>query len=916
MDAVFISAHGSYGKLVKRVMAEAGHDDLKRDDIAVMIISIFQAMKIGGLLSAESIRNDTHPIGYRLRAKSIIWKPGDGTQSFVDPLRTTRSTESDDSRPPNPYFVKLYRGFVGHGSGMVAREHTAQVQADDREQREKAFRAGDLQVLYCSPTMELGIDIASLCAVNLRNVPPTPANYAQRAGRAGRAGQPAIIFTYCSGYSPHDRHYFSDPSRMVAGEVTEPRIDLANEELIRAHVHAIWLAETGKGLGQTVAELLDLKAPDHALPLKPEVKNWVFDGGARERASARSKEILKPLAEDFAARTRWWSDDWVEDVVGGVGISFDDDACQRWRDLWIGAKKQANYQHSLIHEAQRAGDGSKEFAQRLRREAEDQLKLLENPAGPSRGDFWPYRYFASEGFLPGYNFPRLPITAFVQIRGRGRTAEGEYLARPRFLAISEFGPRALIYHEGQRFRIMRVGMDFDPDSGEIRTSSVKVCTVCGYLNVEREGHLPDTCQAPTCGSSELELMTELLRMSNVNARPVDRITSDEEERQRTGYDIVTGFHFSNRRNDADALTTELMGDNGRIATMTYGDAAEIYRLNRGWLRRKNPNEFGYSIDLERGSWVKNKDDDSDKDSQDPMSPKVKHHVIPFVQDRRNVLTIQFDQPLSLEEMATLEAVIKQAIVRTFQVESHEVAVEPLPSRKDRRRIFLYEATEGGAGVLRRLVDDSQAFDRFIEEAFRCAHFDPATMTDEGGDANGGDGCEAACYECLLDYYNQPDHRRIDRKLLPPLLSSLRSASLVRSSGGQSRRAKLDDLIATIEAEEHPSTLEIEWLRKVYGLGLRLPQRNQEWHREGFTRPDFSYGDERVLVYIDGPHHDEAEQARQDREIRERLEDEGRKVIVFRYDTKAEWSRIFERHVNTFGEPMVDAEQSDEETTDA
>ena len=96
--------------------------------------------------------------------------------------------------------------------------------------------------------MELGVDISELNVVNMRNVPPTPANYAQRSGRAGRSGQPALVFSYCSIGSPHDQYFFKRPELMVAGSVTPPRLDLSNEDLIRAHVHAIWLAETGLSL--------------------------------------------------------------------------------------------------------------------------------------------------------------------------------------------------------------------------------------------------------------------------------------------------------------------------------------------------------------------------------------------------------------------------------------------------------------------------------------------------------------------------------------------------------------------------------------------------------------------------------------------------------------------------------------------
>jgi hypothetical protein len=102
---------------------------------------------------------------------------------------------------------------------------------------------------------------------------------------------------------------------------------------------------------------------------------------------------------------------------------------------------------------------------RLRAQAESQIRLLTEAEGIYEGDFYSYRYFAAEGFLPGYNFPRLPLSAYVPGR-RGAQGRDEFVSRPRFLAISEFGPRALIYHEGARYRVYKVNLDFGSDDIE------------------------------------------------------------------------------------------------------------------------------------------------------------------------------------------------------------------------------------------------------------------------------------------------------------------------------------------------------------------------------------------------------------------------------------------------------------------
>src|SRR3546814_12740939 len=122
------------------------------------------------------------------------WTLGDGTKPYLDPVRLP---QAPDAHPlPNQFFLNLYRGGAARFRALEAREHTAQVPYDEREAREGRFRQADLPILYCSPTMELGVDSSALNVGHRRNVPPTPAHHAQPSGRAGPSGQPALVSTY------------------------------------------------------------------------------------------------------------------------------------------------------------------------------------------------------------------------------------------------------------------------------------------------------------------------------------------------------------------------------------------------------------------------------------------------------------------------------------------------------------------------------------------------------------------------------------------------------------------------------------------------------------------------------------------------------------------------------------------------
>ncbi|MDI6817045.1 MAG: DEAD/DEAH box helicase [Actinomycetota bacterium] len=880
----YISARGGFGMYLRRknTFSEfAGK--LNVEDAGAIILQLLEKLSFAGLVEvvAEPNNEDQVP-GYQLQASAMLWAAGDGTRAFYDPIRVPQIPEEGIST--NPFFIEFYRSIASSMLGLEAREHTAQVDYNDRLDREERFRSAELPILFCSPTMELGVDIAELNVVNLRNIPPTPANYAQRSGRAGRSGQPALVFSYCSTGSPHDQYYFKRQGAMVSGAVTPPRLELANEDLVRAHVYAIWLAEADLTLGSSLKDVLSIEGDDPTLVLLEKVKDKIDDEVVQRRALTHARNMLVTISEELAV-SDWYSEDWLEEALKHIELNFNA-ACDRWRNLYMSALRQAKAQTTIIHDASRSST-DKDQAKRLRAEAEAQLKLLTEAENIIQSDFYSYRYFASEGFLPGYNFPRLPLSAFIPARRIKQKPADEFLSRPRFLAISEFGPRAIIYHEGSRYIINKVIMPVGDD--EPLTHKVKICEHCGYLHAARNGEGPDLCER--CENLLGMALPSLFRLQNVATKRRDRISSDEEERVRMGFDIVSGFRFAEYGSGLAVQTAEVIHNGDVIARLTYGHAATLWRINLGWTRRKNKEQFGFVLDTERGFWAKN-DQMADEDIADPMSPKTSR-VIPYVEDRKNCLIVEPVHMDSAEAMASLQAVLKSAIQARFQLEDNELAAEPLPSREDRRMILLYESAEGGAGVLKRLVEDTAAFAEVAREALQVCHFDPATGEDKRHAEGQYEDCEAACYNCLMTYANQRDHELLDRQLIRDLLFKLVDAQVKASPRNLPRAEHLKQLKNLCG-----STLEEAWLDFLEERNYRLPTSAQKLIESCKTRPDFLYEDDQVAVYIDGPPHDTKEQMIIDDKINRDLADSGYTVV--RFGHKDNWDAIVNNYPNIFG----------------
>lgn len=762
--------------------------------------------------------------GFALSSSRILW-------------RACPEAEGDSKTKANRYFAKLYPRLADMLERdphflykLKASEHTAQVEGELRKELELRFRNDShskelwkanhadtgrpmipLPVLYCSPTMELGVDISSLNLVYMRNVPPSPANYAQRAGRAGRSGDTALAVTYCHTMSPHDQWFFRDPDSMVSGTVKAPSIDLKNRDLLESHIRSILLAVSGKTLERTVSELVDC-SDSESLPMKREIREKLSDPEVKSQALAIAERIKNDLCkqiEDKPENAWFYASSFCSGCIDDAVNAFDK-ALDSWRSMYKASRQLMEDSHARMMDPTVSVE-ERGIANRRHQDANYQLNALTGEDNTQTNEYETYRYLANQGFIPGYNFPRLPVLAWLPSEGN---STARIISRPRFLALSEFGPFSLIYHSGSIYKVNRIKLRAKEAGRNLPTGVIQICENCGHAHFIATQDVRRNC-CVHCGHRRLIVIDKLYHVDAVEAVLQEHISSQDEERQRQGYDMQTSYTFDMKHGMPAMQRCELTTAGGDVcATLTYGPAATIYRINKGRNRRTDENITGYEINPMTGLWVTEEESKKQRAAGAPSQ-----YVVPYVHDIRNILIFEPKNIPNTEKeakifMATLQAALKVGITRSFQVESSEISVEALPSRANRKCLLIYEASEGGAGVLHALVEDKERLRQVAEEAMRAMHYDPVTRGDTEAGLPENQRCVKACYRCLLSYMNQTEHEWIDRNT-PAVLDLLQQLFDVTLT-------PLDNPIPT-EPIVAATTPEERWKQRFAAMELPQPQ---------------------------------------------------------------------------------------------
>ena len=882
LDSTSMGPASALGKYIKQFVKVEGLDQaaVQKEHYRDFILKLMDRLRAADYLHclpAKGADGADVPT-YSLKIDRILWRLGDGTSVKSDVIK--RRSFRDTPILPNAFFAEMYRREFSRAKRLRAEDHTGQLDKEDRLDREERFRcdwwldtakrAPDIQkirsesisALFCSPTMELGVDIGGLTVVHMRNAPPNSANYAQRSGRAGRSGQGALVFTYCSAYSPHDRHYFQHQAEMVAGAVQPPRLDLCNKELLLAHLNALAISEVGlpglEGQGgrpASLAALVDMNTGD--LPLAAATRTGLTLTAAMfDTIRSAFKRAIHDFVADLEVQGGdWYSDSWIATNLAQLAGHLDD-ALKRWRRIHTSARAALSKATSRIESGTLAAtsDAYRQLV-RLQNQSTRQLNLLVNDLGRGSSDlseFYPYRYLASEGYLPGYNFTRLPIRIFIPT---GDSA-GEFISRPRTIALREFGPLNIIYHNGRKFRVDQLVLS----DLEGALTEAKISRKAGYFltGEQKEFEICPFTGLNLSDNANREILTNLIEMTESRGKEVERISCAEEERVSRGFEVSSYFSVEGSLDRVRRATVKVGDD--LLMNLRFMPAARLVSVNRKW---RSTQFDSFPIGLTTGFW---------KASLPPLAEQKEPYALVtlWTSDIADALYLEPIQSLGLspDGVVTLQHALKRGIEAEYQVEPNEIGVVAVGDGAS-PNILIYEAAEGSLGILSRLADEPEALHAVVRRAQSICRFDDATYKAK------------ASYDDLLSYYNQRDHRRVDRFCIKEALEKLLLAhvELQSNAGHASYDAHYQSLLPMLDPN---STLERFFLDQLYAQNLRLPDAAQQRTPGIYSQPDFYYAP-RVWLFVDGAVHDRPEVAADDARKRDEIMARGDEVIVYRYD---------------------------------
>jgi len=673
------------------------------------------------------------------------------------PLTTA---DKENIKVKNHYVFSFIKG---QAFTARAKEHTAALSTELRQEIEQAFSEKEINVLSCTTTMELGVDIGELEAVACLNIPPSVSNYQQRTGRAGRRAQAAPFCVTIARNSQYDQAVYRDFQNYLKQPAGIPKIYLANAQLFQRHQISIilshFLRHKIKDLSINAPSLESLFGQafgeDEFQRFRDEMYHWLKTV-AGINAVEEAGKLASSLPEDMRRQIA---------LTGGGLISFFTKRMEMFasqiRERWsLYAEKTEEYRNEDLRRAI--------HWENLRTKYMKQFLVNQ---------------LSSQGLIPTYSFPIHSLTLEVTQELRKYTAEKDVsLDRDASMGISEYAPGSEVVANGRIWT--SEGLAYYPRLF-MPTRWYVLCQKCHNVDIcEDRSDLPRTCSH--CGNEAGRMQKTFIEPKGFVTAYINRKGKDpSQNRVRKQYadearlvSLARSDQFEDTNNPF--ISRALLRGH---ATGQGGDLGTLFIVNKG------PHGLGYhrcpvcnyAIPAKKMSEISLQHTEvlSDRHCSNKklLWPVDMAHMF-----NTDVCIFRFNQPIPLPKdkiikkgmlykyidsfSRTLGEAMRFAASKILDIQSSEIR-STYRINNQNLEIIIYDSVSGGAGYAVRLFTEIQT-NRLVKEALSILEC-PAD-------------CASSCRDCLCDYSNQRMWEHFDRKPVLDWLTTLQSEKTSQQQG--------------------------------------------------------------------------------------------------------------------------------------